>query len=597
MGSAAKSPLALQGLLGDIGQRRALALALRAQELGPGQMVSGKYVPNLRGVGGALSRGLFGDPVDEIRQEEAGAFAGYEQELGNAMSGLANEGRGLSDADFGQRVAAAQTAGVPQSVIERALKRRPSVQMFDRMISSLSPSGAPNAGGRAAPVGGGMGAPPGAGTAMPQGAPMPTPLGPPSGGMPARQGPQAPQGGVLQQLFSERGSGGPLSHVPTGMLMTAAATMEPDMPEARLVDAELKARRVEQKDGIFTRNGQPFAMREGGSIVDLTNGQAIDLTGAIEAQRAGGKAEAEARARAPYQPQQVRRGDETVTTFLRPEGGGFVDDRPRPAAGAPGGGKIKVNFEGSPEEVRQMVERAITEANGAGARAVAGGGEYPLGVGMGDVERKRQETEVETRGKSAQAINADFMSGAYRPALEAGNAARATISQIDALQKLNLNSGWGSDVQAYGARVLSGLGVAPADAKGYAANAETFRAVASQQVLQVLAAQKGPQTERDANRIESSFVQLKNTPEANKFILDLTRAAEQQKIDKAAFYRNALPGAQQAGDLSRVEAAWAERQQSIFDYPWMKRWGELSAPAARNPDVEAALQKYAPKVR
>ena len=91
-------------------------------------------------------------------------------------------------------------------------------------------------------------------------------------------------------------------------------------------------------------------------------------------------------------------------------------------------------------------------------------------------------------------------------------------------------------------------------------------------LLTVLGSQKGQQTEGDADRASKTFVSLKNTPEANTFILDLAEAKANQDARKAQFYQDALPQAQKEGDLMRIDREWRNIQGSIWNDPVLGRW-------------------------
>jgi len=550
-------------MLSDINGRRALALALRAQEGRGGEMVSGRYVPNMRAIGGPLARGLFGDPLQQLQSEEQGALQSYGDELAKATQGLLGMNPSTTSDEFARLYAEGQAAGVDPGIMKRAMQRHQPIAQLDAILSRLD-------------------------TTEPRSAPSP------SGAPPGSPAPGARNG--VAQVLAPQGGGTPLSNVPTARLLTAEAMLDPDDPGARLVKAELKARAItEGKDGTLYRGGEFIGKWIDGALVDAS-GNVVDVTGDMQARRAGARASAEASGRAPYTPIETGEGDARRTTFATQLPG-------YGATGAPpsGGARMRVNFEGTPDEIRSYVDRAIRE-NAAPTPASASGG-YPLGTSMPATEMKRREAEIDTRAKSQQGINDDFMKSSYRPTIDAGSNASSTIAQLDALEKLALKTGWGSSVQASAARILNGLGLrlAPDAAKQYAAKAETFYAIVGQQNWQLLAEQKGPQTEGDAQRAAKVFSQLTNTEEANRFIRDLARANALVRIEKAKFYRENLPAAQKAGDLSRIDAAWAERQPSIFAFPFMRSWGQPGNAAAarassggRDPKLDEYLEKYGP---
>ena len=592
------SPMALQYLLGDLGSRRALAMALRAREGdgGGGEMVSGRYVPNLRAAGGAIARGLFGDPLEKLRQEEHGALSAYNDELSGAMEGMLGAENVTDDAEFARRAARAQSAGVPQDYIRPVLERRQGWQMLNQMLSGLQDAPAQGvAAGGGAPVGSVRGAPPAGGPALP----------PAGGAAPGGDVPEgAPGGGnpAVAAAFAPAGGGTPLSGVPDGKLITFAAIAPKGTPAANLAAAELEARKVSVKDGVVYRMNRAIGKIDGGYFYDLQTGEAHDLTGKMEAQRAGGKAAAEEAARFPYRTIETKQGDQTRTVFAKDlPGAPGGAPAPAPQATTGGGGGFKFSFEGSPEDARKALDASMRDfqSRPAATSGAGGAGGFPLGTSMGDVEKKAREASIDTGAKAQQGVNDDFLKGSYRPTLDAGASATSTIGQLDALEKLALKTGWGSGVQTSAARILNGLGIAPKDAQQYAAKAETFYSIVGQQNWQLLSEQKGPQTEGDANRAAKVFAQITNTEQANKFITDLARANALVRVEKAKFYRAALPEAQKSGDLSRIEAAWSERQPSIFSFPFMQKWGQTdtsttapAAPGGRDSKIDAYLRQY-----
>jgi hypothetical protein len=187
-------------------------------------------------------------------------------------------------------------------------------------------------------------------------------------------------------------------------------------------------------------------------------------------------------------------------------------------------------------------------------------------------------TNAQTLSKDAGGkLNESFIKSRYEPAIAAGDAANDMLTNVKVARQSMRNmggTGWGTEGKAAAASVLSGLGIAPANAKFYAANAETFQNVAMSNLKTQLDAAKGPQTEGDADRTSKTFAQLKNTPQANEFILDLAEAKAARDQMKARFFQQAMPIAQQKGDLQELEREWVKRAPSVFSMPSMSRWGQ-----------------------
>jgi hypothetical protein len=156
---------------------------------------------------------------------------------------------------------------------------------------------------------------------------------------------------------------------------------------------------------------------------------------------------------------------------------------------------------------------------------------------------------------------------------QAGVAAK-TIPFIQSSLKIldkGFNTGFGTEAQAAGAKVLAALGVQ--DAEKYATNAQVFSANSSEAVLKKQLAQKGTQTASDAQRIEQTGAQLGNTAEGNRFIL--TVAQEQLKLDveQRNFYDKWWKTNK---TYDGAEDAWyaGDGGKSLFDRPALKEFGK-----------------------
>lgn len=204
------------------------------------------------------------------------------------------------------------------------------------------------------------------------------------------------------------------------------------------------------------------------------------------------------------------------------------------------------------------------------AKAAAGASRVTQNMG-GKLETKEHEA------KGTYNVN-----DLYKPVSEQANVARKLNSQLDVMEKVDFNSGWGAETASKAANALAALGVK--DASKYATDAQTFNAAAKEIVLQKQLAQKGPQTESDAKRLESTGAQLGNTPDANKFIMAVAKAQNNRTIAFQQFLDNWWNKNQ---TYEGAEAAWydGEGGKSIFEDPALKKFerrkgsGAASAPA------------------
>ena len=196
--------------------------------------------------------------------------------------------------------------------------------------------------------------------------------------------------------------------------------------------------------------------------------------------------------------------------------------------------------------------------------------------------------KVETSGRVK--LNEDFIEKEYRPTMDAASAASRMNFMADAIEKLDIRTGKGADFMAGAAKILTGMGLAPAAVEQYASDATKFQSFVMKNNWEVLNLAKGPQTEGDSQRAMATWMQLENTPEANKYIADFMRAANARVKEKAAYYRKNMSRAKGSGELDNLEREWAdspEANKSIFDYPSMKKWNKADKPTA-------AVRKYNP---
>jgi hypothetical protein len=173
--------------------------------------------------------------------------------------------------------------------------------------------------------------------------------------------------------------------------------------------------------------------------------------------------------------------------------------------------------------------------------------------------------------------NDSFIKDVYRPVQDQYKAGLLTNGRLDALEALKIDelTGWGTEAKAYAANVLTSLGIGGEEAKEYASDAQSFRAIQFRQVSDELLLAKGVQAKDDAIRAEKTYSTLVNTPEGNDFINKLQRAVVQKKGEEAKYYRDNYTKALKTGDLSSLERDWLntpEAEKSVFSSSLMKKW-------------------------
>ena len=111
-----------------------------------------------------------------------------------------------------------------------------------------------------------------------------------------------------------------------------------------------------------------------------------------------------------------------------------------------------------------------------------------------------------------------------------------------------------------------------------ASSGQAFRAVMSSEVLTEQIAQKGPQTDSDARRMEQTIANLGNTQDANLFLVAARRAQMQRSIEKRKFFDNYW---RSNGTYEGAEDKWdaGEGGKSIFDTPALRSYSGKIAPA------------------
>lgn len=184
-----------------------------------------------------------------------------------------------------------------------------------------------------------------------------------------------------------------------------------------------------------------------------------------------------------------------------------------------------------------------------------------------EVEKTSQLENVKGRQGTVNELNKNWITNSYNPVLEQGRSASTMIGNLDALRNINIETGWNAEAKANAAAILTSIGVAPKNAELFATNAQKFQAVVMDRLFTTLQAQKGPQTEGDSIRAQSTFSQLKNTPQANAFISDFARAKANMDARKAGFYQEALPLATNQGDLNEIDRRWARAAGSLWSDP------------------------------
>ncbi len=195
------------------------------------------------------------------------------------------------------------------------------------------------------------------------------------------------------------------------------------------------------------------------------------------------------------------------------------------------------------------------------------------GAARTNITNVQERAELAARGQ--------MLVDAFKDVNNSAKVAARTLPALEAnLATLDkgFKTGFGTEAQTAAASVLAALGVEKA--KDFATNSQTFLANASQAVLQRQLEQKGPQTEADAQRITQTGAQLGNTPDANRFLLDVAREQLKRDVEQRDFYSRWFT---ENKTYDGAEDAWftGEGSKSLFERPVLKKYANPSqAPSA-----------------
>jgi hypothetical protein len=156
--------------------------------------------------------------------------------------------------------------------------------------------------------------------------------------------------------------------------------------------------------------------------------------------------------------------------------------------------------------------------------------------------------------KAGEQLNNQWITGQFEPAIAAGEAAKGAMENVRLLKSIDLTTGFGTDAQKTAANVLASFGVK--DAAKFATNAQIFESKIYEGLVDTLAKQKGPQTDKDFENLQKTYAQLKNTPQANQFLLDVVEAKALQDQRKAAYFQKAASIPELRSNLSAITNEW-----------------------------------------
>jgi len=181
--------------------------------------------------------------------------------------------------------------------------------------------------------------------------------------------------------------------------------------------------------------------------------------------------------------------------------------------------------------------------------------------------------------RAGEQLNEQWIKNELDPARAAGDAARNAMDNIRVLKNIDLTTGFGTDAQKTAANILASFGVK--EAAKFATNAQIFESKVYEGLVDTLSKQKGPQTDKDFTNLQKTYAQLKNTPQANQFLLDVAEAKAIQDQRKSGYYQKAASMPELRSNLSAITNEWGKISGSIFDVPLTDRAGNTYTLAQR----------------
>lgn len=180
---------------------------------------------------------------------------------------------------------------------------------------------------------------------------------------------------------------------------------------------------------------------------------------------------------------------------------------------------------------------------------------------------------------AGQKLNDQWITGELEPARVAGDAAKNAMNNIRVLKSIDLTTGFGTDAQKTAASILATFGIN--DAAKFATNAQVFESKIYESLVDTLAGQKGVQTKSDFDNIQKTYARLKNTPQANQFLLDVAEAKAMQDQRKSGYYQKAASMPELRNNLSAITNEWGKVAGSMFEVPLTDRSGNTYTLAQR----------------
>ena len=267
----------------------------------------------------------------------------------------------------------------------------------------------------------------------------------------------------------------------------------------------------------------------------------------------------------------------SIPTYIAPKGGVQMSITPTGAVASPVAGYgTTVSGINQAEAFGTGLGRAQTtpaEAIDPQGRTIATTQAANMGLPLSGVQTNQptKTTPVVTKESPVMqaadiGLNEDWRKNIATPVFLQGQTAQKTLDSVSVLRNTDLQTGFGTETKANIANMFAAVGVK--DAEKFATSAQIFQKEGSKALLDRLASQKGPQTERDALTGRETFVTLSDTPQAKDFTLDLAQAMALQDQRKSGYFQKASDMPQvHKGKLGTISSEWSKIEGSVFDMP------------------------------
>lgn len=215
----------------------------------------------------------------------------------------------------------------------------------------------------------------------------------------------------------------------------------------------------------------------------------------------------------------------------------------------------------------------------------------------------KTDIDLGTQEKEEQKAFGKSLVKSYEVIQEAASAAEDTLAQLAIARSIPVETGADAPMRAAIGAYAQALRIDPQSVGlDQVSGAQALTGVMNNLVLTRMQAQKGPQTENDAARIEATLARLGNTPAANDFLFRSAEALAVRDIERAQFYR---AHRQETGSFDGAESAWdkhkaqtplvgthPETKQPVFYYEFENLVKRANPGASRDQILKLWRSKY-----